>query len=43
MSDPVEVLEFWFGEVGPKGWYAGGEEIDAEIRDRFARPLAGCP
>jgi len=36
MSDPVEVLEFWLGEIGPDGWYAGGEEIDAVIRDRFA-------
>jgi uncharacterized protein (DUF924 family) len=28
MSDPVEVLEFWLHEIGPKGWYAGSEEID---------------
>lgn len=35
MSDPVEVLDFWLGEIGPKGWYAGGEEIDALCRDRF--------
>jgi uncharacterized protein (DUF924 family) len=25
MSDPVEVLDFWLGELGPEGWYAGGE------------------
>jgi uncharacterized protein (DUF924 family) len=36
MSDPVEVLEFWLNEVGPKGWYAGGEALDALCRDRFA-------
>ena len=36
MSDPVEVLDYWLGEVGPEGWYAGGEDLDAEIRDRFA-------
>ncbi len=36
MSDPVEVLEFWLHEIGPKGWYAGGEEIDGLCRDRFA-------
>jgi uncharacterized protein (DUF924 family) len=36
MSDPVEVLEFWLNEVGPKGWYAGGESLDALCRDRFA-------
>jgi len=35
MSDPVEVLDFWLGEIGPEGWYAGGAEIDATIRDRF--------
>mgnify|MGYP000081170067 CR=1 FL=1 len=36
MSDPVGVLEFWLGEVGPDGWYAGTDEIDAaceELRD----------
>lgn len=35
MSDPVEVLDFWLGEVGEDGWYAGGAALDAEIRDRF--------
>lgn len=35
MADPVEVLDFWLGEVGPDGWYAGGDEIDALCRDRF--------
>ena len=34
MDDPVEVLEFWLGTVGPKGWYAGGEELDAMCRDQ---------
>lgn len=29
MADPVEVLDFWLGTIGPEGWYAGGEEIDA--------------
>lgn len=29
MSDPVEVLDFWLGEIGPDGWYAGGDEIDS--------------
>ena len=28
MSDPIEVLEFWLHEIGPKGWYVGGDEID---------------
>jgi len=35
MSDPIEVLEFWLGEVGPEGWYAGGEALDDECRARF--------
>ena len=36
MSDPIEVLDFWLHEVGPKGWYQGGDEIDSLCRDRFA-------
>jgi uncharacterized protein (DUF924 family) len=36
MADPVEVLDFWLGEVGRDGWYAGGEAIDTLCRDRFA-------
>lgn len=36
MSDPIEVLDFWLGEVGPEGWYVGGEALDATIRGRFA-------
>ncbi len=35
MADPVEILDYWLGEVGPKGWYAGGESLDADIRNRF--------
>lgn len=36
MSDPVEVLDFWLGEIGPEGWYAGGEEIDDTVALRFS-------
>lgn len=35
MSDPIEVLEFWLGEIGPEGWYVGGEALDDECRARF--------
>lgn len=35
MSDPVEVLDYWLGALGPKDWYAGGAELDAEIRAMF--------
>lgn len=37
MIDPEEVLSFWLDEVGPDGWYARSEEIDAGCR-RFERP-----
>ncbi len=29
MADPVEVLDFWLGEIGPDGWYKGSADIDA--------------
>ena len=35
MADPVEVLDYWIGALGPEGWYAGGAAIDAECRLRF--------
>lgn len=35
MVTPQEVLSYWVDEVGPKGWYGGGEALDAEVRDRF--------
>ncbi|MCV2880824.1 DUF924 family protein [Actibacterium sp. XHP0104] len=35
MTTAQEVRDFWLGEVGPEGWYAGGDELDARIRDRF--------
>jgi len=38
MTRVGEVLDYWLDEVGPKGWYAGGEELDADIARRF-RPL----
>lgn len=35
MSDPIEVLDFWLGEIGSEGWYAGSEEIDDACAVRF--------
>lgn len=32
----TEILEFWLGEVGPDGWYAPPEGLDARIRERYA-------
>lgn len=36
MADPIDVLDFWLGEVGPDGWYSAGDALDADSRDRFA-------
>lgn len=35
MSTPEQVLAFWLDEVGPKGWYKGGDDLDALVRDTF--------
>lgn len=35
MTGPQDVLSFWLDEVGPSGWYATDEALDAQIRDRF--------
>lgn len=34
-AEAEEVLDFWLDEVGPEGWYGGGEALDARCRDRF--------
>jgi uncharacterized protein (DUF924 family) len=36
MGTPVEVLDFWLGEVGAARWFNGGDAVDAACRDRFA-------
>lgn len=35
MTTPEDVLTYWLDEIGPEGWYAGGDELDAEIRAKF--------
>lgn len=35
MTTPEEVLRFWLDEVGPDGWYAASDDLDATIRARF--------
>jgi uncharacterized protein (DUF924 family) len=35
MSDPVELLDFWIGEIGPKGWFNGSDAVDIACRERF--------
>lgn len=29
------VVDYWIDEVGAQSWYAGSEDLDAQIRDRF--------
>lgn len=31
----IEVLEYWFKELGPKGWFAVSSQIDRKIKDLF--------
>ena len=35
MANPEEILAFWLDEVGPSGWYEGGDELDKKVQDRF--------
>jgi uncharacterized protein (DUF924 family) len=35
MTNSEDVLAFWLAEIGPEGWYMGGEALDQQIRDRF--------
>jgi uncharacterized protein (DUF924 family) len=35
MQTAQDVIGFWLDEIGPEGWYAGGDEIDARVRSRF--------
>lgn len=37
MMSPEDVLAFWLDEVGEKGWYQGGDALDADIRAKFER------
>lgn len=35
MANPEDILAFWLDEIGPDGWYAGGEDLDQEVLQRF--------
>ena len=39
MVSPEEINRYWIEEVGPEGWYAGGEALDAEITRRYGDAL----
>ncbi len=34
-TNAEDVLGFWLDEIGPDGWYAGGAELDDNIRNQF--------
>lgn len=36
MVTPDSILKYWLDEMGSEAWYAGGEALDAEIRERFS-------
>ncbi len=40
MATAEDVVEFWLNEIGQEGWYAGGEAVDAQCRERFGDALA---
>ncbi|MDE9449192.1 DUF924 domain-containing protein [Aliiroseovarius sp. Z3] len=35
MTEPQEIITFWFDEVGEKGWYTASDKLDDTIRARF--------
>jgi uncharacterized protein (DUF924 family) len=35
MPKAQDVLDFWLDEIGEKGWFNGGDEVDRQVRDRF--------
>jgi uncharacterized protein (DUF924 family) len=43
MQGPEDILMFWLDEVGPKGWHAKSDRLDAQIKERFEETwLAAC-
>jgi uncharacterized protein (DUF924 family) len=42
MADPVEVLDYWLGEVGEDRWFNGGADLDADIQARFSELWAAA-
>ncbi len=35
MTRSAQVIRFWLDDLGPKGWYAGTPEVDAQVRERL--------
>ncbi|WDR06738.1 DUF924 domain-containing protein [Devosia rhodophyticola] len=36
MTQPSDVIKFWFVEHGPEQWFSGGEEFDVACAARFS-------
>lgn len=36
MSEPAEVLRFWFEELSPSQWFRADERLDRALAERFA-------
>lgn len=41
MTTPDSILAFWLDEVGPEGWYAKDDALDAAITERFGAAWKG--
>ena len=35
MADANDIVGYWLDELGSKGWYAGGSDLDGAISERF--------
>jgi uncharacterized protein (DUF924 family) len=35
MTTPDDILKYWIDELGEKGWYEGGADLDEQIREKF--------
>lgn len=35
-ENPTLILDFWFEEVGPEGWFVKDQALDARIKERFS-------
>lgn len=40
MKTAAQVVSYWVEDVGPKGWYSGGADLDAQVRDGFEETWA---
>lgn len=41
-QNPDAVLDFWFGELSPRQWWSGSDEVDRRVAARFGACLAAA-